>query len=282
VYRAAAARGAPIIMEGINTRIANARRILEPIHAAEGLPPPFDTTHGLPEAEEEEMLSLASYIFAPSPGVAAAVTAPDSAFRGTVLPTSYGAWMAQATPPDRSLRAGPVKVLFVGTICVRKNAHGLLRAWAALAPKNAKLILYGRIEDHIARLCARELALPSVEMRGHVQDLSAAYREADVFVLPSFEEGAPQVTFEAAGFGLPLITSPMGDGGISAQGRDTAYPVDPYDVDTLSEALERFISDPDLRAEYSARSLAAAPDCDWDVVGRKRLEALRKTQALVG
>jgi glycosyltransferase involved in cell wall biosynthesis len=170
-------------------------------------------------------------------------------------------------------------VLFVGTICVRKNAHGLLRAWASLAPKNAKLILYGRIEDHIARLCAEELSLPSVETRGTVKDLSAAYREADLFVLPSFEEGAPQVTFEAAGFGLPLITSPMGDGGISAQGRDTAYPVDPYDIATLSEALERFISDPQLRADYGARSLAAAPEFDWNVVGRKRLEALRAVHA---
>jgi hypothetical protein len=63
------------------------------------------------------------------------------------------------------------------------------------------------------------------------------------------------------------------------QGRDTAYPVDFYDITTLLEALECFISDPDLRAGYSARSLAAAPDFDCDVVGRKRLEALSAARA---
>jgi glycosyltransferase involved in cell wall biosynthesis len=275
-YRAVAAQGVPIVMEGINSRIANARRILEPIHAAEGLPPPFDTTHGPPEAEEEAMLALASYHFAPNPLVAEALTAPDSAFRGQVIPTSYGAWRPETPPPDRSARTRALKVLFVGAVSLRKNAHGLLRAWAALAPQNARLILCGGIEDHIARICAQELALPSVEARGHVRDMGATYAEADIFVMPSFEEGGPQVTFEAAMMGLPLITSPMGDGGISAEGRDTAYPIDPYSVASMAEALERFLSEADLRADYGARSSAVAPTFDWSVVGRKRVAALRQ------
>ena len=40
-------------------------------------------------------------------------------------------------------------------------------------------------------------------------------------------------------------------------------------------ALERFIGDAELRAEYGARAFAAAPAFDWDMVGRSRLEILR-------
>ena len=43
-----------------------------------------------------------------------------------------------------------------------------------------------------------------------VADVRALYRTADVFVFPSLEEGGPQVTYEACGCGLPVITTPMG------------------------------------------------------------------------
>lgn len=279
VYETVAERNIPILMEGINTRIANARRILERVHAGEGLPPPFDTSQGLPEADEERVLALASYFFAPSPLVAEAVTAPDSSFRGQVLPTSYGAWVNDGFRPDRENRTGLLKVLFMGSVCVRKNAHGLLRAWSRLAPRNAKLVLCGHVENHVSRLCATELSLPSVEVRGHVKDVRAAYAEADVFVMPSFEEGSPQVTFEAATFGLPLIVSPMGDGGISSQGRETAYPIDPHSVTSITDALETFLSDAALRAEYGDRSYSIAPEFDWNEVGRKRAKALNEACA---
>jgi glycosyltransferase involved in cell wall biosynthesis len=275
LYHQVADRGIPIMMEGINTRIANARRILEPIHAAEGVEPPYDISAGLPETPENEMLRLSSYFFAPNPLVVEAVEAGDSPFAGIVMPTSYGAWFRDGRWVDRSDRTGPLSVLFVGSVCIRKNAQGLLRAWAKLAPKNAKLILCGRVDDQIAKVCEKELMLPSVEVRGHVVDVASAYSEADLFVMPSFEEGGPQVTFEAATFGLPLITSPMGDGGISAEDRGTAWPIDPYDVDSIANAIDRFLSDRALCGEYGARSFEIAPRFDWDEVGRQRAESLR-------
>lgn len=279
IHHRVAERGNPIMMEGINTRIANARRILEPVHAAEGVEPPFDTTQGLPETPEEEMLAMAKYFYAPNALVVEAVNAQDSSFKGHVMRTSYGAWLHQGQRVDRTKRTGEIIVMFVGSVCLRKNAHTLLRAWAKLAPKNAKLVLCGRVDEQIAKVCAKELTLPSVEVRGQVSNVAAAYAEADVFIMPSLEEGGPQVTFEAATFGLPLITSPMGDGGISDDGRDTAWPIDPYDVDSIAQALERFTTDRSLHDDYGARSLKAAPDFDWNEVGRKRVDALR---ALIG
>lgn len=271
IYREVARRGNPILMEGINTRIANARRILEPIHEAEGLPPPY--TPPYPEVDEEEMLSLASWIYAPNPHVVAAVKAPDSGFQGVALPTSYGAWMHEGREVDRRGR-DKVTVLFVGTLCIRKNTQGLLRAWAKLNPPNARLVLCGPVEDMLGDICAEELMHPTVEARGRVANVGQAYADADVFIMPSFEEGGPQVTFEAATFGLPLIASPMGGGGMEEK-TDAIWPIDPYDEGSMIAALERFIGDAELRAEYGARAFAAAPGFDWDEVGRTRLEMLR-------
>ena len=46
----------------------------------------------------------------------------------------------------------------------------------------------------MAKLCATELNRADVRCMGFVRDIDKLYRDADVFVLPSFEEGDPLVT----------------------------------------------------------------------------------------
>jgi glycosyltransferase involved in cell wall biosynthesis len=71
----------------------------------------------------------------------------------------------------------------------------------------------------------------------------------------------------------------MGDGGISSQARETAYSIDPYSVTSITDALETFLSDAALRAEYGDRSYSIAPEFDWNEVGRKRAKALNEACA---
>ena len=66
LHAAVQARGIPIVLEGINTRMAHAKRLLDQAYDAFGAPP----AHGITEAriaEEEAKLALAAAIFAPSP-----------------------------------------------------------------------------------------------------------------------------------------------------------------------------------------------------------------------
>ena len=271
-FREVHARGNPIIMEGINTRVAHAYRIMKKVFHDNGLTSMDDLMWDRKIAKEEEELSLASYIFAPNSFVASAVQAPDSAFAGLVLPASYGAWQHNR-PRLMRPNGAPLTVLFVGSVCLRKNAHGLLRAWAKAAPQNARLVLCGEVEPELAQICARELALPSVNARGHVRDIDSAYRHADVFVMPSLEEGGPQVTFEAAFYGLPIIASPMGSARMLDR-TDAIYEIDPYDVDAMSASLTTVLESPEIRDNYGAKARAAAPQFDWNEVGRERFENL--------
>ena len=66
-------------------------------------------------------------------------------------------------------------------------------------------------------------------------DLGRLYKSADVFVFPSLAEGDPQVTYEAAGCGLPVIATPMGNAQIIRDGVNGLV-VSPYDIDGLAEA----------------------------------------------
>lgn len=272
-YREVHRRGNPIVMEGINCRIASARRDLDAAYAAEGLVDP-DRLEDARIAEEEEMLSMASHIFAPNAHVEAALKEADTRFAGRILPASYGAWMAKARP--RSSRSGdqPLTVLFVGRVSLPKGAHLLLRAWAKAAPKRARLRFCGRISPVVAELCADELNRDDVETPGFVRDIGEMYRTADVFVMPSLSEGGPQVIYEAAAYGLALLASPMGSGRLG-QWSDAILPFDPYDVDGFADALHRVLTDEGLLSELSARTRRAAPRYDWSDVGQSRLESLR-------
>ena len=87
-YHWAKSLGVPIVGEGINSRMASARTILDEAYDAEGLSP----GHGITDAriaEEEEKLAMTDIFFAPSPGVESALVGsqlPESA----LLSTSYG------------------------------------------------------------------------------------------------------------------------------------------------------------------------------------------------
>ena len=268
-FQEIARRGNPIVLEGINTRIAYSRRILYDTYQRESL-----TLGSLDDriVEEEEMLSLASYFFSPSPLVSEAVTEFGSSFHGTVFESSYGANMP-ATLNVKSGKDGEVVVLFVGEDSLRKNLHGLLRAWHKLDPQNARLKIVGSISPAVLSLCAAELEMESVEQVGYVRNLDQLYRAADIFVLPSFEEGSPRVTYQAAGYGLPIVASKMGAGRL-AERAETVATVDPFDTSDIAETLKRFIDDADLREAYGKRSADAAPNYEWDVVGKDRYRQL--------
>ncbi|MEO1606455.1 MAG: glycosyltransferase family 4 protein [Pseudomonadota bacterium] len=273
IYEELRRRGNPIVQEVINTRVAYSRRILSAIHDAEGLPPPPSKSNNKAE-REDTYLGMVDHAFASSPAIEASLRAEDSTFRGTLLPTSYGAFMPVDPPVERE-GTGPVTVLFVGTLSVRKNVQGLLRAWARADTGDARLKLVGPMTPEIRQLCATELQLPSVEAEGSfVTDLDSIYRSADVFVIPSHEEGDPRVTYEAMGYGLPIIASPMG-GGRAADWTDAIHVIDPTDPDDIAAALTRFVQDAALRTEYRARSRAAAPKFDWLAVGGDRLRQLQ-------
>ncbi|MEM6486657.1 MAG: glycosyltransferase family 4 protein [Pseudomonadota bacterium] len=267
---AVAARGNPIFLEGINTRMSHARTVMDAVYAAEGLAP----AHGITDArvaEEEAQLALAAGIFAPSPAVEEALE--GSPLRaGGMLGASYGTAEPVQTAladPDR-----PLRFLFIGSLNLRKGAHMLLRAWAE-AKIDGELVMAGYLEEAVGQRCADELALPSVRPLGFVRDVPALYRTADVFILPSFEEGDPLVTYEAAAHGLPIIASPAGAGRMGAE-TGCVDLIDPAECDSLVAALRRHAEDPAYRAQRAAAARTAVADYTWGKVAARRADALRR------
>jgi glycosyltransferase involved in cell wall biosynthesis len=263
------ARGNPVVLEGINTRMAHARAILDAAYADFGL----EASHGITQAridEEEEKIALADAIFAPSRAVETALAGTALAER--FIPTSYGVDLRKARGPRHYDTGRPPVFLFCGYACIRKGVHHLLDAWRRM-PGDAKLRLVGRIEPILAERYADVLKSDRVECVGFVKDVHLHFAAADIFLLPSLEEGDPLVTYEAALHGLPIIASPMGGGRMGdTPGRMVL--VEPGDVEGLLNAMQSLADTPDRRATLGSAVRAAVEEHDWLKVGARRGKAL--------
>ena len=269
IYQTLHARGIIILTEAINTRMAEARDVLDAAYADLGLPPGHRITQDRID-NEEARLSLVSGIFSPSPATDASLA--RSAIADRVIPASYGTWVGGTR--ERAPRApdAPVTFLFVGRSCIRKGLHHLLEAWRK-APANARLRIIGLEEPSLQRLYAEVLAQQNVSATGFCPDPQAEYARADVFVLPSLEEGDPIVTYEAAAAGLPILASTQGAGRIGAD-TGAICQFDTTNIEHLRWEIATFAASGDLRADWGARARAAVLGYDWPLVARRRATAL--------
>lgn len=269
IFEEVARRGVPIVTEAANTRMASARDVLDAAYDALGAKP----DHGITDeriAMQETRNALCAAIIAPSPVVETSYAA--TSYAGRILPASFGTWVRDSLPARKRAPGQPVRFLFVGRDAVRKGLHHLLDAWRQ-APANAELRIVGEIAPLIRERYADVLNLPSVSPVGFRRAMEAEYRDADVAILPSLEEGDPIATYEAAAHGLPVIASVPGAGRFGA---DTGLVeiVEPLEIEALRSAIHRFAGDEDLRRDRGAQSRTASFAYDWSRVAPARFENL--------
>lgn len=174
-------------------------------------------------------------------------------------------------PPDRTSREAPVRVLFVGWIVEAKGVRELLAA--AREVRGASFTLVGPQDPEFVTTLTGSLdALgPRVELLPpHSRDeIMKLYREADVFVLPTWREGFPNVVLEAMAWGLPVVATAVG--AIPDVVRDgiDGMVVPPQDAQRLAAAIQRLVDDPELRSAAGHRA-------------RRRVEQLFSSDAVLG
>jgi glycosyltransferase involved in cell wall biosynthesis len=141
--------------------------------------------------------------------------------------------------------------LFVGSLTVRKNLLGLLKAMSCLRPsERLPLVVVGQGDNHRRQLTAfihRQGLDDQVLFRPEVspQDLPLLYRIALALVYPSLYEGFGLPLVEALTQGTPVITSnrsampeAAGPGGLL---------IEPEQPDDLAQAMRQLSGDTQLQ-----------------------------------
>jgi glycosyltransferase involved in cell wall biosynthesis len=147
---------------------------------------------------------------------------------------------------------GTLKVLWLGSVILRKGVQYLVEAAKKLQSQNIEFLLAGPlgISDRVVREFPSNIKLLGRITRDH---LSRVYREAHIFVLPTISDGFAVTQLEAMEHGLPVIATPN-CGNVVTDGVD-GFIVPAREGDSLAAAIARLDSDRKLVREMSCNAL---------------------------
>ncbi len=221
---------------------------------------------------------------------ASAVVANSRGLRDLALATSPGVPVsiipngvdATLFSPPATRPGGPVRLLFVGRVVRQKGLDVLFDALAELdVTLSWTLDVVG---DGPARveLAAKANRLGLTEKirfqgwRGRA-DMPALFREADLFVFPSRDEGMPNAVLEAMASGLPVVATRISGNEELVRPGETGLLVPPEDAAALGQALARLLGGGEERAAmgHGARRLAEA-EYSWQSVARRYLDLCKE------
>jgi GalNAc-alpha-(1->4)-GalNAc-alpha-(1->3)-diNAcBac-PP-undecaprenol alpha-1,4-N-acetyl-D-galactosaminyltransferase len=161
--------------------------------------------------------------------------------------------------------AGASRTLFAAGRLAGLKGHDLLLAAFALVARARpgwRLEIAGEGPERRALEAgiAREKLQSSVALLGHVGDVSARMRAAEIFVHPSRQDAYALVLCEAMAAGAAVVAAdcPTGPREILTDGVDGVL-VPPEDPAALAEAIIRLIDDPVRRDRLGSAARAKAP-----------------------
>jgi len=118
----------------------------------------------------------------------------------------------------------------------------------------------------------------NIEYLGTKSDVRHYIAECSVYVLPSYREGTPRTVLEAMSMGRPIVTTDAPGCRETVIDNENGFLVPVRDPIALAEAMEKFISQPELIKTMGQRSREIAED-KYDV--HKVNEVILRTMGLL-
>lgn len=165
-----------------------------------------------------------------------------------------------AANADLKLSEGAKLAVYVGRLHASKGLSTLLAAWRALARQHRELRLWlvgegpleGELDDEIkaAGLTGR------VVLAGAFDAVDEILQAADLFVLPSREEGLSLALLEALAAGLPVVASDIPGNRLVIEDGQEGLLFPPGAAGVLASAIEVLLSEPNRAAALAAAGRA--------------------------
>jgi glycosyltransferase involved in cell wall biosynthesis len=169
-------------------------------------------------------------------------------------------------------------VLCLGTIQPRKNLIRLIDAFLkAKSTSNLphSLVIAGRKGWWCEETLQKIESSPGVTYFDYVLNRFALLCEASLLVQPSIYEGFGLTILDAFAEGVPVACSNISSLPEVAGGAAELF--DPYDVDDISSALYRVLSDPGHAAALSTMGLERVKDFTWEECARRTLAVINRS-----
>lgn len=174
------------------------------------------------------------------------------AVKVTLIPNCINfAELPPSTISAQSLRT----VLFVGWVIPTKGIVELIESWVRLKSQGWKLQIIGPCSTNFRQILIDQFRPDGIEFFGELSHSKTmdVMADCDLFVLPSYTEGFPNVILEAMALGKAIVATDVGAIPEMLDGT-CGILVKPKDVQGLSTALQTMMNDANLRAECGIRA----------------------------
>ena len=171
-------------------------------------------------------------------------------------------------------------VLFVGRLIPRKGLSYLIEAAKQVVQKHRETLFVIVGNGPLMKRLVADVKSMGVSNNfvflGDVseKDLTEAYRCADVFVLPSIQEGQGISLLEAQASAKPVVAFNVSGVAEAVRDKETGFLVESLNSEKLAEAILKLLSDESLREKMGQRGREFVKNTlSWDICARKMLNA---------
>ena len=161
-------------------------------------------------------------------------------------------------------------ILFVHWLSERKGAHLLV---PIIGLVDAKFIIIGDgpLKNKIIKEIKENKLEKSVRVLGKIpnRDLVKYYTEADIFILPSLQEGFPRVLLEAMAMGVPYVASDVGAVREISPSVAQEFIVKPGDTKEFAKKIQILLSSKEIYDRFRKEELEKVKEYSLDRVVNK-------------
>lgn len=183
---------------------------------------------------------------------------------------------------ERMKRACNNTVLFLGELGKRKGCYDIpdvIKQVKKNVP-NVKFVLAGagsEMDEKAIKQLIKEKDVTENStfpgwIRGDIKD--KRLREADVFFLPSYNEGMPMSVLDAMGYGLPVVSTNVGGIPKIVHDGENGYCCEPGDIIQFSNKISQLLTNNNDRNVAAKESMHIIESGYSFEIHRKRLEEL--------
>ena len=184
------------------------------------------------------------------------------------------------------VKSDEFNILFIGRLEKRKNIVNLIKAFelfknqlrrrhSRMSP--SQLILSGKKGfgfQEIKKTIQESLYKKDIILKDYIseKEKDELYKNADLFVLPSFYEGFGLPILEAMSYGVPVVCS--NNSSLPEVTGDAGLFFDPNNIQEIAEAINKIFNDDDLRNKMIEKGFENVERFSWEKCVRETVGVL--------
>ena len=183
-------------------------------------------------------------------------------------------------PAETVGKSKTLRLLTVGRLSVTKRIDMLIDAVEILHRTACKLHLRivggGKLEKQLRKIVTEKELTDVVEITGRMdsEKMPEVYRQNDIFISASMQEGMSNAMLEAMSSGLPIVTTRCE--GLTELIDGNGLIVEQDKVEEIAKAVKRLADDTELYKRMSTAARKQAEKFDWANVAQSYMEQYRK------